>query len=90
MAMTMQARGRLGGLATLAKHGREHMSKIGKAGFRRLCCRFQSNSRRQALRFLQNKGLVVAHCPAKLVGQPGWQERDEAAYAALCAELGIE
>ena len=31
--MTPSEAGRLGGQATVAKHGREHMSKIGKVGW---------------------------------------------------------
>ena len=34
--MTPSERGRLGGLATAAKHGREHMAAIGRKGFKGL------------------------------------------------------
>src|SRR5438270_1019044 len=32
-SMSMRERGRLGGLATLARYGRRHMAEIGKRGF---------------------------------------------------------
>ena len=58
--MSMSERGRLGGKATFAKYGAAHMSKIGKAGFRRLCCKFLLNSRRRALEHLHAKGRMKA------------------------------
>lgn len=60
MAMSMSERGRLGGLKCLANNGSEHMSKIGKKGFKALCCKFPGNSRRRALQHLNGKGLVKA------------------------------
>jgi hypothetical protein len=84
-AMSMSERGRLGGLATVAKYGPEHMRAIGRKGFKSLCCRFPMNSRRRALYYLHSRGLVTARYVAVRDNA-----REEAAYAELCAMLGIE
>jgi hypothetical protein len=58
--MTRQEAGRLGGLKTFQTHGRDHMAKIGRKGFRKLCTHFPSNSRRLAIKYMNNKGRMKA------------------------------
>lgn len=58
--MTRQEAGRLGGLKTLERYGKTHMSKLGRAGFRALCRKFRGNSRSDALAYLNGKGKVAA------------------------------
>jgi hypothetical protein len=85
--MTKSEAGRLGGKATLAKYGAAHMSKIGKAGFRRLCCKFLLNSRRRALEFLNGKGRMKARYIKRERTAPAQQE---AAWAELCQRFGLD
>lgn len=84
-AMSMRERGRLGGLATVAKYGDAHMSKLGKKGFEALCCRFPMNSRRRALYYLNGLGRVAARYVATYD-----RAKEEAAYAEICPMLGID
>ena len=83
--MTHQEAGRLGGLATVARHGKAHMSKIGKAGFRRLCTRFPANSRRRALEFLNARGTLKA----RWIARPRDAAREEALWVELCVEFQL-
>jgi hypothetical protein len=59
-AMSMAERGRLGGRATVARHGVEHMRTIGKAGFQGLArsLGYMGGSRLGALQFLLSKGKI--------------------------------
>src|SRR4051812_40972166 len=57
--MSMAERGRLGGLATVARYGTEHMRRIGRRGFSALAGRF-GKSRRLALEHLDGKGRMEA------------------------------
>lgn len=84
--------GAIGGKTTAEKHGKEHMAKIGRAGFRRLCTRFPANSRRKALAFLHNKGTagITPTCPAKLQPHtPAEVARMDRDYRELAAEYGL-
>jgi hypothetical protein len=85
--MTMSERGRLGGKATLAKYGAAHMSTIGKAGFRRLCCKFLLNPRRRALEYLNGKGRIKVRYIKRERTAPAQQE---AAWAELCQRFGLD
>jgi hypothetical protein len=85
MGMSKAEAGRLGGLATAGKHGRAHMSKIGKAGFRRLCTRFPLNSRRKALAFLHKRGGIVA----RWLPRPYDKAAEAAATAEVCRMVGL-
>src|SRR5947209_16601672 len=62
MGMSKAECGRLGGRATVARHGTEHMRAIGKAGFRGLVRylskRYQGASRREAVARLVAAGKV--------------------------------
>jgi hypothetical protein len=57
--MTRQEAGRLGGLATVDRHGRENMAAIGRKGFSALAT-FGRGGRRAALARLASKGRLVA------------------------------
>lgn len=83
MAMTMAERGRLGGLKCVSNHGTEHMSKIGKKGFKSLCCKFPGNSRRYALHHLNKKGII------KVRFIPDQHLDDGPLAAELYQELGL-
>jgi hypothetical protein len=83
--MTKRESGRLGGLATFEKHGREHMQAIGRKGFKALCCRFPGNSRRLALHHLHRKGIVQARY---IPHQP--TPAEDAAVAEMYREFGLE
>jgi hypothetical protein len=52
MALSMNERGRLGGLATFQRHGRQHMSAIGKKGFEATVARHWQGDRHAYLLFL--------------------------------------
>ena len=82
--MTMRERGRLGGMTTAERHGKAHMARIGKAGFRALCRRFPCNSRRRALMFLNGRGSMAARWVGKA------DPRDDATAAELYREFGLE
>ena len=60
--LTKAEAGRLGGRATVNKHGVEHMSAIGKAGFAALRRKFgfMGGSGRGALRWLNRQGRIAA------------------------------
>ena len=65
MAMSKAEAGRLGGRATVAKHGATHMSRIGKDGFAALEARF--GDRGMAVSYLRKQrgmpGLPVEQWP---------------------------
>jgi general stress protein YciG len=83
--MTRQEAGRLGGRATFARHGPDHMARIGARGFAALCRRFPSNSRRFALFHLHGKGLLEArYVPRRS------DAGDDAIAAEMYRELGLE
>ena len=56
---TAAAAGRRGGLATVARHGREHMAKIGARGFARTVERHWGGDRKRFLEYLQRLGLAA-------------------------------
>src|SRR5581483_11489911 len=58
--LTMAERGRLGGRATVARHGAAHMAAIGKLGFQGLArsLGYKGGSRLGALQFLIGKGKI--------------------------------
>jgi hypothetical protein len=59
-----KAHGRAGGLATLARHGREHMQAIGRRGFAATCNRHFAGDRRAMLNDLIRRGLAALDpCP---------------------------
>jgi hypothetical protein len=60
--LTKAEAGRIGGKATLAKHGTEHFRTIGKAGFAALRRKFgfMGGSGRGALRWLNKQGRIPA------------------------------
>jgi hypothetical protein len=78
--LTHSERGRLGGKATVDRHGREHMARIGKLGFAALARKlgFAGGGRRGALDRLIRSGKVPA---------PPDLDADE--LAALQAEVGL-
>lgn len=51
--------GRAGGLTTLERHGREHMQRIGRAGFWRTCERHYGGNPRDMVNALINRGLAA-------------------------------
>lgn len=57
--MTRTEAGRLGGRATVARHGREYMSKIGRRGFSVTVERYWAGDRKACLRRLQELGLMA-------------------------------
>jgi general stress protein YciG len=82
--MSMKERGRLGGMTTSERYGREYMARIGRKGFKALCCRFYANSRRRALMHLNGKGTLAA----RWVGKP--DPRDDATAAELYAAFDLD
>jgi hypothetical protein len=85
--MTKSEAGRLGGKATYKRHGRDHMSKIGKRGFKRLCCKFLLHSRRRALEYLNGKGRMKARYVKR---ERTTAAQQEAAWAELCQRFGLD
>jgi hypothetical protein len=75
-----------GGRATVARYGKEHMSKLGKKGFRKLCCRFRDNSRKHALAFLNRRGSMAARY-APIYHSAESLARDDAAYTRCMREI---
>jgi hypothetical protein len=59
--MTPQEMGRRGGKATVARHGREHMARIGALGFAALARRlgYAGGARKGAVAFLQRSGRLA-------------------------------
>lgn len=56
--------GRLGGLATVARHGTEHMRTIGRRGFQATTDRHYGGDRRRHLNELIRRGLrALDPCP---------------------------
>ena len=51
--------GRRGGQATVKRHGRAHMSKIGKAGFAAMVEKYWKGNREACLRRLKELGLMA-------------------------------
>ena len=51
--------GRRGGQATVKRHGRQHMSEIGKAGFEAMVQKYWNGDRAACLRRLKEKGLMA-------------------------------
>ena len=86
MALSMRERGRLGGKATFEKYGKEHMSKIGKKGFKRLCTHFFLNSRRRALEHLNAKGRMKA----RYIKPTRSREQREADFRECCELVGMD
>jgi hypothetical protein len=74
--------GRRGGQATLARHGREHMARIGQAGFLALArtLGYVGGSRRGAVQQLQAAGRLKCR----------FSDLTMAEYRRLCREVGLE
>jgi hypothetical protein len=74
-----------GGRTTFERHGREHMSRIGRRGFRALAGRF-GKSRRQAVRFLNGSGdgFTARYVDGRIGASEG------AAYEAMLDQLWHE
>ena len=79
--MTRSEAGRLGGLRTVERHGREHMSAIGRRGFAALAT-FQNGGRSGALRLLTSGGKFAPFRP--VVELTANQEQD------LCEAVGLD
>jgi len=63
-SLTAAAAGRKGGLATVRKHGREHMRLIGRRGFQVTTDRHFDGDRRKHLNYLISRGLACMDpCP---------------------------
>lgn len=81
--MSRQEAGRLGGKATLARHGTDHFRTIGKAGFEALAKKlgFAGGGRRGAVAFLARHRQGFATFAADL---------SDAEVAALYRDAGLE
>lgn len=61
--MTRREAGRLGGRATVARHGRQHMAALGRRGFDALARSLGYGGRRLALYRLASKGRIRPFVP---------------------------
>jgi hypothetical protein len=71
--------GRLGGLETVRRHGREHMARIGKVGFAKVAT-YARGGRKAALGRLVAKGRI----------QAPWAELTADQEKALYQEVGLD
>jgi hypothetical protein len=61
--MTPQEAGKLGGLATFRKHGKEHMARIGKLGFNAYVKKHCGNVRKAGAQWLSSQGKIRGERP---------------------------
>jgi hypothetical protein len=64
--MTPQEAGKIGGLATFRKHGKEHMARIGKAGFNAYIKKYCNNRRKAGARWLAGQGKIQDQVPGTI------------------------
>ena len=63
-SLTAKLMGRKGGLATVRKHGHEHMQAIGRKGFKATTDRHFGGDKRKHLNYLISRGLsCMDPCP---------------------------
>jgi hypothetical protein len=61
--MTPQESGRMGGLATFARHGKEHMARIGRLGFNAYVKKHCGGVRKSGARWLAGRGKIRDQVP---------------------------
>jgi hypothetical protein len=74
--MTPQESGKLGGLATFRKHGKEHMARIGRLGFNAYVKKHCGGIRKSGARWLAGQGKIRGE-------RPGTAEELRAIHAAM-------